>query len=187
MSVLSNLTFLFFITIYVTITFTVLVTEILLTCFCLATKPVSNILDICTLEGTIKGGTTHGKVVIILQNSTLQHLVATMSISLHLVGDSNIDRYLPLVKAVKEDPGIQEATFLRATNMVQLQEALVPSNPTTAHPNVVLACMTNPITNFPFEDFTSLMSHCTKTFTQIQAWIQEGRGALPGTLSRVSF
>jgi hypothetical protein len=120
-----------------------------------------------------------------LQIHCSTHLSLTMSITLHLVGDSNIDRYLPLVKAVKEDPGIQEATFLRATNMVQLQEALVPANP-TLHPDVVLACMTNPITNFPFEDFTGLMSHCTKTFMQIQAWIQEGRGALPCTLRRVS-
>jgi hypothetical protein len=106
-----------------------------------------------------------------------------MSVTLHLVGDSNIDRYLPLVKAVKEDPGIQEATFSRATYTVQLQEALVPANPTLAHPDMILACMTNPITNFPIEDYTGLMSHCTKT--QIQAWIQEGRGALPGTLRRV--
>jgi hypothetical protein len=108
-----------------------------------------------------------------------------MSVALHLIGDSNVDRYLPLVKAVKEDPGVQEATFARATNMVQLQETLVPATPTVTRPDVVLACMTNPITNFPFEDFNGLMSHCTKTFTQIQAWIQEGRGALPGTLRRV--
>jgi hypothetical protein len=110
----------------------------------------------------------------------------TMSVKLHMIGDSNIDRYLPLVKAVKEDPGIQETTFARATNMVQLQEALAPANPTVSHPDVILACMTNPITNFAFEDYSSLMVHCTKTFSQIQAWIQEGRGALQGTLRQVS-
>jgi len=54
----------FFIFCVTTVTLTVLVTEILLTCFCLATKPVSNVLDKCTFEGTIKGGTTHNKVVI---------------------------------------------------------------------------------------------------------------------------
>ena len=109
-----------------------------------------------------------------------------MSVTLHIVGDSNIDRYLPLVKAVKEDPGIQETTFTRATNLVQLQEALVPATPTVSHPDVILACMTNPITNFAYEDYNGLMTHCAKIFSQVQAWIQEGRGALPGTFRRVS-
>jgi hypothetical protein len=110
-----------------------------------------------------------------------------MSVTLHIVGDSNIDQYLPLVKAVKEDPGIQETTFTRATNLVQLQEALVPATPTVSRPDVILACMTNPITNFAYEDYNGLMNHCTKIFSQIQAWIQEGRGALPGTYRRVSY
>jgi hypothetical protein len=110
-----------------------------------------------------------------------------MSVTLHIVGDSNIDRYLPLVKAVKEDPGIQETTFTRATNLVQLQEALVPATPTVSRPDVILACMTNPITNFAYEDYTGLMNHCTKIFSQVQAWIQEGRGVLPGTFRRVSY
>ncbi len=108
-----------------------------------------------------------------------------MSFKIHIVGDSNIDRYLPLVKAVKEDPGIQEVTFTRATNMVQLQEALVPSTPSTVYPAVVLACLTNPITNHPYEDYGMLMTHCNKTFNQVQAWVQEGRGAAPGAMSQV--
>ncbi len=108
-----------------------------------------------------------------------------MSIKLHIVGDSNIDRYLPMVKACKEDPGIQDISFVRATNLVQVKEALVPEKPDTVHPAVVLACLTNPITNHPFEDYSSMLTHCNKTFNQIQAWIQEGRGAAPGTMSQV--
>jgi hypothetical protein len=108
-----------------------------------------------------------------------------MSLKIHIVGDSNIDRYLPLVKAVKEDPGIQDVTFTRATNMVQLHEALVPAVPNTVNPAVVLACLTNPITSHPYEEFGTLMTHCNKTFNQIQAWIQEGRGAAPGTMCQV--
>jgi hypothetical protein len=101
--------------------------------------------------------------------------LSRMSVTLHIVGDSNIDRYLPLVKAVKEDPGIQETTFTRATNLVQLQEAQVSATPTVSHPDVILACMTNPITNFAYEDYNGLMNHCAKIFSQVQAWIQEGR------------
>jgi hypothetical protein len=103
----------------------------------------------------------------------------------HIVGDSNVDRYLSIVKAAKEDPAIQETTFARANNLVQLQDALVPSTPNEPYPNVVLACLTNPITNHPFEDYNVLIAHCNKTFAQIQAWIQEGRGAVPGTMQQV--
>jgi hypothetical protein len=108
-----------------------------------------------------------------------------MSLKLHIVGDSNVDRYLPLVKACKEDPIIQDVTFVKATNLVQVKEALVPEKPNTVHPAVVLACLTNPITNHPYEDFKKMLAHCNKIFSQIQAWVQEGRGALPGTMTQV--
>ncbi len=45
-------------------------------------------------------------------------------LKLHLIGDSNVDRYIAVVKAAKEDPAIHETTFARATNLVQLKEAL---------------------------------------------------------------
>jgi hypothetical protein len=106
-------------------------------------------------------------------------------LKLHIIGDSNVDRYLSIVKAAKEDPAIQETTFTRATNLVQLQEALVPATPSEPHPNLVLACLTNPITNHPFEDYNVLITHCNRTFAQVLAWIQEGRGAVPGTMRQV--
>jgi hypothetical protein len=67
--------------------------------------------------------------------------------------------------------------------MVQLKEALVTA--TETYPNVVLACLTNPLTNHPFEEYKTLVSHCNKTFAQILAWIQEGRGAVPGNFRQV--
>jgi hypothetical protein len=106
-------------------------------------------------------------------------------LKLHIIGDSNVDRYLSTVKAAKEDPAIQETTFTRATNLVQLQDALVPATPGEPLPNVVLACLTNPITNHPFEDYSVMIAHCTKTFAQVQAWVQEGRGAVPGSMRQV--
>jgi hypothetical protein len=114
-----------------------------------------------------------------------QLLCRRTMLKLHIIGDSNVDRYLSIVKAAKEDPAIQETTFTRATNLVQLQDALVPATPDAPHPNLVLACLTNPITNHPFEDYNVLITHCNKTFSQIQAWIQEGRGAVPGTMRQV--
>jgi len=68
--------------------------------------------------------------------------------SLHLIGDSNVVRYLPLVKSVKDDPFIQESTISKAVNAVQLQEVL--SAPQKVYPTVILAAMTNPITAHPF-------------------------------------
>ncbi len=68
--------------------------------------------------------------------------------SLHLVGDSNVIRYLPLVKSVKDDPYIQESTMSRAVNVVQLQEAL--SSPSIVTPVVIVAALTNPIIAYPF-------------------------------------
>ncbi len=106
-------------------------------------------------------------------------------LKLHLIGDSNVDRYISVVKAAKEDPAIQETTFARAANLVQLKEALVPSTPNEPHPNVVLACLTNPVTNHPFNEYKTMVNHCNETFAQILAWIQEGRGAVPGTMRQV--
>ena len=108
-------------------------------------------------------------------------------LKLHLIGDSNVDRYIAMVKAAKEDPAIHETTFARATNLVQLKEALVPSVSTDPYPNVVLACLTNPLTNHPFDEYKTMVNHCNQVFAQVLAWIEEGRGAVPGTLRQVRF
>jgi hypothetical protein len=53
-----------------------------------------------------------------------------MSVKLYIVGNSNVDRYFPLVKAARIEPSIQDATVVRATNLAQIKEALVPAVPT---------------------------------------------------------
>jgi hypothetical protein len=104
--------------------------------------------------------------------------------ALHLVGDSNVIRYLPLVKSVKDDPFIQESTMSRAVNIVQLQEAL--SSPVKVHPIVIVAALTNPIISYPFEDHSGMVKYCERFYSQVKAWIAAGRSALPGTFEKVS-
>ncbi len=103
--------------------------------------------------------------------------------SLHLVGDSNVIRYLPLVKSVKDDPYIQDSTMSRAVNVVQLQEAL--TSPSKVTPVVIVAALTNPIIAYPFEDHSGMVRHCEKFFSEVKAWIAAGRSALPGTFEKV--
>jgi hypothetical protein len=104
--------------------------------------------------------------------------------SLHLIGDSNVVRYLPLVKSVKDDPFIQESTMSKAVNAVQLQEVL--SSPQKVNPIVILAAMTNPITAHPFEDYPQMIKHCEKCFTEVKAWIEAGRASAVGAYQKVS-
>ncbi len=103
--------------------------------------------------------------------------------SLHLVGDSNVIRYLPLVKSVKDDPYVQESTMSRAVNVVQLEEAL--TSPAKVTPIVIIAALTNPIISYPFEDYSGMLKHCEKFFSQVKAWIVAGRSALPGAFEKV--
>jgi hypothetical protein len=114
--------------------------------------------------------------------------VVRMSVKLYIVGDSNVDRYYPVVKAARSDPSIQDAIVVRATNLAQIKEALVPAVPNEARSHVLLACLTNPITNYPYEGaLPMLLNHCTEVFDQIKAYIVEGRGATPGDLEQVRF
>jgi hypothetical protein len=104
--------------------------------------------------------------------------------SLHLIGDPNVVRYLPLVKSVKDDPFIQDSTMSKAVNAVQLQEVL--SSPQKAHPVIILAAMTNPITAHPFEEYTAMIKHCERFFTEVKAWIESGRSSIVGAYQKVS-
>jgi hypothetical protein len=102
-----------------------------------------------------------------------------------ILGDSNIIKYLPLLKEKKSDPSIQATTVSRATNAVLLQDLL--SNPKTVHALVIVSAMTNLITSKFFEDYDQLLTHCRKTFTDVLLWIQEGREALSGFAETVHF
>jgi hypothetical protein len=111
-----------------------------------------------------------------------------MSVKLYIVGDSNVDRYYPVVKASRNDPSIQDATVIRATNLAQIKEALVPAVPAEARSHVLLACLTNPVTSYPYEGALQLLlNHCTEVFDQIKAYIIEGRSATPGNMEQVRF
>jgi hypothetical protein len=102
---------------------------------------------------------------------------------LHFIGDSNVDRYLAEVKSVEEDPYLTGATMTRAVNLLQLQEAL--STPVELHKTVVVAALTNPTTSHVFTNFTGVKAHCDQVFAQVQAWINDGRTAVPGAMQKV--
>jgi hypothetical protein len=104
---------------------------------------------------------------------------------LHFIGDSNVDRYLAVVKSTEEDPYLSGATLTRAVNLLQLQEAL--STPVELHPTVVIAALTNPTTSHVFSTFGGVKAHCDHVFAQIQAWINDGRTAVPGAMQKVHY
>ncbi len=111
-----------------------------------------------------------------------------MSVKLYIVGDSNVDRFYPVVKASRSDPCIQDATVVRATNLAQIKEALVPAVPVEARSHVLLACLTNPVTSYPYEGaLPQLLKHCGEVFDHIKAYIAEGRGSTPGNMEQVRF
>ncbi len=100
-----------------------------------------------------------------------------------LLGDSNIIRYLPLLKEKKSDPAIQSVVLARATNAVTLQDSLC--NPKTAHTTVIVSAITNLITSKYFDDFDDMTTHCKAVFNDLLLWIQEGREALDGFAQQV--
>jgi hypothetical protein len=101
-----------------------------------------------------------------------------------ILGDSNIVKYLPMLKEKKSDPSIQATSVSRATNVVLLQDLL--SKPTEAHALVIISAMTNLITSKFFEDFDAMLEHCRTTFNDVVLWVQEGREALAGFADTVS-
>ncbi len=103
----------------------------------------------------------------------------------HIYGDSNVDRFLPLVKEKKSDPQIQSTTYTKTTNAVLLREAL--SHPVTAHSIIVIASLTNLLTAKFVNDYDMLVDHCNTVFRDVLLWVEEGRTALPGFASQVHF
>jgi hypothetical protein len=95
-----------------------------------------------------------------------------------ILGDSNVVKYLPLLKEKKSDPSLQATTVSRATNVVLLQDLL--SNPKVVNALVIISAMTNIITSKYFDDYDLMIDHCRNTFTDVLLWLQEGRKALSG-------
>jgi hypothetical protein len=113
--------------------------------------------------------------------------MATTDVTVFIIGDSNIDRNLPKLKASEEkDDLIQSTKMARATNLVQIQDALLGQVP-AGNVLVVLAGLTNPVTSYLFEDLKAMREHCSKVFRQIKAWILEGRTTNPESLTKVSY
>ena len=105
---------------------------------------------------------------------------------LFIIGDSNVDRYFPVVKAARNEPSIQDATVVRATNLAQIKEALLPTVLSGPRSHVLLACLTNPITNYSYEGaMPMLVKHCGEVYDQLKACITEARVTTPGDLEQV--
>ncbi len=106
-------------------------------------------------------------------------------VTVFIIGDSNIDRNLPKLKTSEgQDELIQSASMVRATNLIQIKDALLAQNQTD-NVLIVLAGLTNPVTSHMFEDLKTLRVHCEKVFGQVKAWILEGRTTNPDSLGKV--
>ncbi len=78
--------------------------------------------------------------------------------------------------------------MVRATNLAQIKEVLLPTVLSATRSHVLLACLTNPITNYSYEGAVPmLVKHCEEVFDQLKAYIAEARDTTPGDLEQVSF
>jgi hypothetical protein len=102
----------------------------------------------------------------------------------HLYGDSNIHKFLPIVKAAKSDPAVKNSTYTRVTNALTLQEEL--TTPSKCHSTVIISALTNLITSSQFIDYDTLSVFSTRTFNELLTWIGEGREFLDGFAAKVS-
>jgi hypothetical protein len=90
----------------------------------------------------------------------------------HVYGDSNIHKFLPIVKAAKSDPAVKNSSYTRVTNSLALQDAL--SKPTVCHGSIIISALTNLIMSSQFVDYNTLMAYSAKTFNEVLTWIAEG-------------
>ncbi len=102
-----------------------------------------------------------------------------------IYGESNVVKYLPVLKEKKTDPAIQATTVSRATNIVLLRDLL--SSPKVVHSLIIVSAITNLITSKFFEDFDAMIEHCSTSFNDVLMWIQEGRENLDGFAETVTI
>jgi hypothetical protein len=102
-----------------------------------------------------------------------------------IAGDSNVARFLPVVKSAKKDGELQATEMFRATNAVQLKEQLATPKQTSDH--LIVAALTNIITSHVYSDSTSLTSFCERSFSEVMTWIEAGRTFLPGANTNVGY
>jgi hypothetical protein len=101
-----------------------------------------------------------------------------------IYGDSNIVKFLPLLKEKKSDPSVQATSVARATNVVLLRDLL--SSPKVVHSLIIISALTNLITSKFFEDYDAMIDHCRTIFNDVLLWVQEGREALDGFAETVT-
>jgi hypothetical protein len=101
----------------------------------------------------------------------------------HILGDSNISRYLSVVKTLSSDPQYGSITYTKTTNLVLLRDAL--TKPETAHPIIVISAVTNLLTSSYFDNYDRMIDHCKSTFSDLLTWVQEGRNSLDGFADQV--
>ena len=107
-----------------------------------------------------------------------------MSEVVSIMGDSNVNRHLNQAKAANPtDNFLRQSHLITAFNGEQLQSSLVSQN---EHRNfVVIAALTNPITNFLFLGGDQLIIDVRLFLLQLTSWIQQGRNYDDGTNSNV--
>jgi len=101
----------------------------------------------------------------------------------HILGDSNISRYLSVVKTLSSDPQYGSITYTKTTNLVLLRDAL--TKPEIAHPIIVISAVTNLLTSSYFDNYDRMIDHCKSTFSDLLTWVQEGRNSLDGFADQV--
>jgi hypothetical protein len=96
------------------------------------------------------------------------------------VGDSNVNRHLNHAKAAyPSDHSLRQSHLITAFNGEQLQSSLTGQN---EHRRcVVIAALTNPITNFLFLGGDQLIIDVRLFLQQLCSWIQQGRNYDDGT------
>jgi hypothetical protein len=101
----------------------------------------------------------------------------------HIYGDSNIVKFLPLLKERNSDPQVQSVTASKATNLVLLRDLTL--SPKAAHTILIVSALTNLLTAKYFDDFDAMTEHCKTTFNDLLLWLQEGRDHLDGFAQQV--
>jgi hypothetical protein len=107
-----------------------------------------------------------------------------MSEVLSIVGDSNVNRHLNQAKAAHpSDHSLRQSHLITAFNAEQLLSSLTGQNEHRRF--VVIAALTNPITNLVFLGGDQLIIDVRLFLQQVSSWIQQGRNFDDGTNSSV--
>ena len=113
-----------------------------------------------------------------------QFNLVKMSEVLSIVGDSNVNRHLNQAKAAHpSDHSLRQSHLITAFNAEQLLSSLTGQNEHRRF--VVIAALTNPITNLVFLGGDQLIIDVRLFLQQVSSWIQQGRNFDDGTNSSV--